>query len=147
MRQLAPSAGAQAEGAPADAGEGALAAGVVKDASEKTNHSLPPAQPVPEDLTPAHVANGCIGCHGARLTGGKIPGAPPQWLAAVRLRPGPDRALDRYPSAEPFMAMLKSGKRPDGSAVSTVMPFDSLKEPKRGRRFALYAYLRSLPES
>ena len=60
---------------------------------------------------------------------------------------GPGSALDRYPNAEHFMAMLKSGKRPDGSAVSTVMPFVSLQEMNEVDVRALYAYLRSLPAS
>ena len=119
-----------------------------KDASEKIDHSLPPAQPVPEGITPAHgayVANGCIGCHGAKLAGGKIPGAPPDWPPAAKLTPGPGSALDRYPTAEQFMAMLKTGKRPDGSSVSTVMPFASLKEMNEVDVRALYLHLRSLP--
>ena len=124
------------------------AVGIVNDASEKIDHSLPPAQPVPEGITPAHgayVANGCIGCHGAKLAGGKIPGAPPDWPPAAKLTPGAGSALDRYPTAEDFMAMLKTGKRPDGSSVSTVMPFVSLKEMNEVDVRALYLHLRSLP--
>ncbi len=78
-------------------------------------------------------------------TGGKIPGAPPDWPPAARLAPGPGNALDRYPTAEQFMAMLKTGKRPDGSSVSTVMPFASLKEMNEVDVRALYLHLRSLP--
>jgi mono/diheme cytochrome c family protein len=124
------------------------AVGMIRDASEKIDHSLPPAQPVPEGVTAAHgayVANGCIGCHGARLAGGKIPGAPPDWPPAAKLTPGAGSALDRYPTAEQFMAMLKTGKRPDGSSVSPVMPFVSLKELSDVDARALYLHLRSLP--
>ncbi len=52
------------------------AVGVVKDSAEKIDHSLPPALPVAEGVTPEHgkyVANLCIGCHGEGLSGGKIP--------------------------------------------------------------------------
>ena len=45
------------------------------------------------------------------------------------------------------MAMLKSGKRPDGSSVSKVMPFASLKELNEVDARALYVHLRSLPAS
>jgi len=148
VRQLAPATGARAEVRLPMPVKALYAAGVVRDASEKIDHSLAPAQPVPEGITTAHgayVANGCIGCHGARLTGGKIAGAPPDWPAAARLAPGPGSALDRYPSAEPFMAMLKTGKRPDGSSVSKVMPFVSLKEMNEVDVRALYLHLRSLP--
>jgi mono/diheme cytochrome c family protein len=150
VRQLAPATGARAEVRLPMPVKALYAAGVVRDASEKIDHSLAPAQPVPEGITTAHgayVANGCIGCHGARLTGGKIAGAPPDWPPAARLAPGPGSALDRYPSAEPFMAMLKTGKRPDGSSVSKVMPFVSLKEMNEVDVRALYLHLRSLPSS
>ena len=43
------------------------------------------------------------------------------------------------------MAMLKTGKRPDGSSVSKVMPFVSLKEMNEVDVRALYLHLRSLP--
>jgi mono/diheme cytochrome c family protein len=150
VRQLAPATGARAEVRLPMPVKALYAAGVVRDASEKIDHSLAPAQPVPEGITTAHgayVANGCIGCHGARLNGGKIAGAPPDWPAAARLAPGPGSALERYPSAEQFMAMLKTGKRPDGSSVSKVMPFVSLKEMNEVDVRALYLHLRSLPSS
>lgn len=126
------------------------AAGVVRDASEKIDHGLPPATPVPEGVTDGHgayVANSCLGCHGAQLTGGKIPGAPPDWPPAARLAPGPGSALDRYPTAEQFAAMLKTGKRPDGSAVSTVMPFESLRAMSDVDVRALYLHLKSMSAS
>jgi hypothetical protein len=43
------------------------------------------------------------------------------------------------------MAMLKTGKRPDGSSVSEVMPFSSFKEWSEVDMRALYLHLRSLP--
>jgi mono/diheme cytochrome c family protein len=149
-RQLPPASGAPAEVRLPMMVKALYAAGIVRDASEKIDHTLPPAQPVAEGVTAEHgayVANGCIGCHGKRLEGGKIPGAPPSWPAAAKLNPGPGSALDRYASAEPFMAMLKTGKRPDGSEVSKVMPFVSLKEISEVDARALYLHLRSLPAS
>ena len=148
VRQLPPAAGAKSEVRLPLPVKVMYAAGVVRDASEKIDHSLPPAQPVPEGVTAAHgayVANGCIGCHGAKLVGGKIPGAPPDWPAAARLRPGPGSVLERYPTPELFMAMLKTGKRPDGSSVSQVMPFESLGQMSELDIRALHLHLRSLP--
>ena len=150
VRQLPAAAGARAQVRLPMPVKALYAVGLVRDASEKIDHSLPPAQPVPEGVTAAHgayVANGCIGCHGPRLTGGRIPGAPPDWPPAAKLTPGPGSALARYPTAEQFMAMLKSGQRPDGSSVSKVMPFVSLKEMSEVDVRALYEYLRSLPAS
>ena len=58
--------------------------GVIPDAAQKIDHTLPPSKPIAEGVTPEHgayVANACIGCHGAALSGGKIPGTPPDWPA------------------------------------------------------------------
>ena len=121
--------------------------GVVKDSAEKINHSLPPAAPVPEGVTPEHgkyVANLCLGCHGEHLSGGKIPGGPPNWPAASNLTPGQGTVLTTYDSADKLKAMFRSGKRPDGSAVA-VMPFETLREINDTDVTALYAYLKQLP--
>jgi mono/diheme cytochrome c family protein len=124
------------------------AAGLVMDAAERIDHALPPARPVPEAVTAEHgayVANTCIGCHGAQLSGGKIPGSPPDWPPAANLTPGEGSALARYPSAESFIAMFRSGRRPDGSAVSPVMPFGGLKEMNETDVRALYLHLKGVP--
>ncbi|MEP6504615.1 MAG: c-type cytochrome, partial [Betaproteobacteria bacterium] len=123
------------------------AAGVIRDAAEKIDHALPVATAVAQDGTSRHgayVANMCIGCHGTTLSGGKIPGAPPSWPAAANLTPGTGSAVARYASAHQFRAMLRSGRRPDGTAVSEVMPFGSLRELDDQEVTALYAYLKEL---
>jgi len=123
------------------------AIGAIDDAAGKIDHRLPPAQPVPESVTVEHgayVANACIGCHGPRLEGGRIPGSPPDWPPAADLRPTPNGPMRNYADAKAFGAMLKTGKRPDGSDVSTVMPFLSLKEMKDTDVQALFLYLRGL---
>ena len=121
--------------------------GAIKDAAEKIDHSLPPQQPVAAAVNVQHgayVANACIGCHGEKLAGGKIPGGPPHWPAAANLTPGKDSAMGRYPNAQAFVTMLRSGKRPDGSAIE-VMPFESLARMNDVDAQALYAYLKTLP--
>jgi mono/diheme cytochrome c family protein len=122
--------------------------GVIKDASEKIDHTLPPAQPVPEGVTLEHgayVVNACIGCHGQHLSGGKIPGGAPTWPAASNLTPGKGTAMGRYPTPEVFMAMMRSGHRPDGTAISSVMPFRSLAQMNDTDLKALHAYLQKVP--
>jgi mono/diheme cytochrome c family protein len=122
--------------------------GVIKDASEKIDHHLPPPRPVEAGVTPEHgayVAGACIGCHGASLSGGRIAGGPPTWPAAANLTPGKGSAMVRYPTPEAFEAMLRSGRRPDGSMVSPVMPFASLRQMNDTDLRALYAYLKSVP--
>ena len=98
-------------------------------------------------MSPAHgayVANACIGCHGPGLAGGRIPGAPPDWPAAANLTPGAGTALANYADEKAFVAMMRSGVRPDGSAISTVMPFGSLKAMSDIDLEALFLYLKSL---
>ena len=122
--------------------------GVVQDAAEKINHTLAPSAPVAAAVTVEHgayVANACMGCHGARLSGGKIPGAPPTWPATANLTPGKGSIMPRYPTPDAFMATLRSGHRPDGSAISPVMPFSSLKQMTDTDLLALYSYLKTLP--
>ena len=122
--------------------------GVIRDAAEKIDHRLPSSTPLPQGATAqygAYVANGCIGCHGANFAGGKIPGTPPDWPPAADLRPG--GALDAYADAQALDAMFRTGKRPDGSPVSRVMPFGTLKELNDNDVQALFLYLHSLPRA
>ena len=123
-------------------------AGVFKDASEKIDHRLPPPQVIAVGETPEHggyVAAMCAGCHGPAFAGGRIPGAPPDWPAASNLTPGEAGVMARYGTAEAFAAMLKTGKRPDGSPVSKVMPFESLANLNETDVKAMYAFLKTLP--
>lgn len=120
--------------------------GVIHDAASKIDHALPPAQPVPVAADARHgayVANACIGCHGEKLSGGKIPGGPPDWPAAANLTPGEGSVMGRYPDAAAFMAMLRTGKRPDGTAIA-VMPFQSLGQLNDVDAQALYAFLKTV---
>jgi len=120
-------------------------AGAIKDAADKIDHSLPVQQPVTEGVTLEHgqyVANMCKGCHGAELVGGKVPGGPPDWPPAAKLTRGEGNAMDRYASADSMIAMFRSGKRADGSAVQ-VMPFESLAKMSDTDLRALHLYLTS----
>jgi mono/diheme cytochrome c family protein len=120
---------------------------VIPDAAQRINHTLPPAQPVAAGVSVAHgayVANMCIGCHGAGLSGGKIPGGPPDWPAAANLTPGEGSALVRYKDADQFVAMMRSGRRPDGTVIQ-VMPFESIAKMDDVDLPALYAFLKTVP--
>lgn len=121
--------------------------GLVQDAAEKIDHGLAPSPAMPRTVSVAngaYVASMCIGCHGAGLSGGKIPGAPPAWPAAANLTPGEGSAMLVYKDAQQFAAMMRSGRRPDGSEVSKVMPFNALKEIDEVEMQAMYAYLQTL---
>lgn len=121
--------------------------GLIQDAAAKINHSLPPAAAVPEGPTAEHgryVAQMCVGCHGEGYGGGKIPGGPPNWPAAANLTPGRGTAMAGYVSPEAFIAMLRTGKRPDGTAIA-VMPFASLSQMSEVDMRGLHAFLQTVP--
>jgi mono/diheme cytochrome c family protein len=121
--------------------------GAIQDAFEKIDHAAAPTQPVIAAVNAQHgayVANMCIGCHGPGLSGGTIPGGPPDWPAAANLTPGEGSALVRYPEVNSFVTMLRSGKRVDGTPIR-VMPFDSLRELDDTDVQALYTYLKTVP--
>jgi cytochrome c553 len=122
--------------------------GVIQDAAEKIDHTLPPSRPVPVQVSAqygAYVANACIGCHGPQLSGGKIPGGAPTWPAAANITPGKGGTMVRYQTPELFIAMLRGGHRPDGTPISRVMPFDSFAQMNDTDLRALHAYLQTVP--
>ena len=121
--------------------------GAIHDAAEKIDHTLAPAKPVASGVTVEHgayVANMCIGCHGTGLSGGKIPGGPPDWPVAANLTPGEGSVMGQYADANAFATMFKTGQRSDGVKVR-VMPFESLRELSDVDVQALHVFLKSLP--
>jgi len=88
-----------------------------------------------------YLAIGCTGCHGPTLSGGKIPGAPPEWKPAANITP---EGIGRY-SEDDFMRILRTGKRPDGSAVDSAMPWRLTKEMTDVELKAVFAYLKTVP--
>ena len=120
--------------------------GVVKDAAERIDHAATVPDAVPDDAVARgkYIAQACTGCHGAHFSGGKIPGTPPSWPDASNLTVASDSAMSRYTSVEQFKTMFRTGKRPDGSAVSEVMPFKSLAYMNDAELDALFAFLKSL---
>jgi mono/diheme cytochrome c family protein len=121
--------------------------GVIKDAAEKIDHRRPPSPAVAVAPTVEHgayVATMCTGCHGPALSGGRIAGAPPDWPPAANLTPGEGSVMPRYDTAQKFVAMMRTGKRTDGTDVSKVMPFMSLRNLNDTDLDAIYAYLKTL---
>jgi mono/diheme cytochrome c family protein len=120
--------------------------GAVTDAAERIDHAAAVPSSVPNDelARGRYIAQACTGCHGPHFSGGKIPGTPPSWPDASNLTAASDSAMARYTSVEQFKTMFRTGKRPDGSAVSEVMPFKSLAHVSGAELEALFAFLKSL---
>lgn len=124
------------------------ALGEIKDAAEKIDHTLPPPAPVPAAATLEHgryVAATCIGCHGTGLSGGPIPGMPPDFPPASNLTPGEGTVMTRYPTPQALAMLFRTKKRPDGSEVSIGMPFATLATMNDTDIHALHLYLQSVP--
>lgn len=128
-------------------GRALLVAGVLPFyAAEKVDHNRVPPATMPPDTTVvygAYLANGggCTGCHGPGLSGGPIPGMPPEFPPAANLTP---TGIGRYSDTQ-VESMLRTGKRPDGSEIKTIMPwkYTAMMTPTEMR--ATIKYLRSVP--
>jgi mono/diheme cytochrome c family protein len=121
------------------------AAGQVKLlAAEEVKHDRAHEASVAAEPTPAfgkYLSSGCVGCHGDGLSGGKIPGGPPEWGPAANITPA---GIGKWSETD-FARALRTGRRPDGSAIdSTVMPIRLLRHMDDVEVAALYAYLRTV---
>jgi mono/diheme cytochrome c family protein len=85
---------------------------------------------------------GCTGCHGPSLSGGSLPGAPPDAKPATNLTP---EGIGTWTEADFFRA-LREGVRPNGTAIdSTQMPIRLTREMTDLETKAIYTYLRTVP--
>lgn len=90
-----------------------------------------------------YLAASCIGCHGPNLSGGKIPGAPPDWPATSNLTPHPSSRVTNWTEAD-FVSTLRTLKRPDGTSLHPLMPA-AIGQMTDLELSALWQYLRTLP--
>jgi mono/diheme cytochrome c family protein len=84
---------------------------------------------------------GCTGCHGPTLSGGPIPGTPPDLKPAANLTP---EGIGHYKESDFFRA-LREGKRPNGTPIDPFMPINSTKRMTDDDIRAVYAYLKTVP--
>ncbi len=68
------------------------------------------------------MTGGCIGCHGSKLSGGRVPGTPPDFPTAANLTMDPVHGIGKW-SYEDFLKALRSGIRPDGRKIDPFMPW------------------------
>lgn len=113
--------------------------------ADHLDHSLAPAPQPVEGPTVEYGrylvrVSGCQGCHGETLSGGKIPQGDPAWPPAANLTPN---GLGKY-SEEQFFAVLRTGRRPDGSALNAAMPWKWTAEMTDDETRAIWAYLKTV---
>lgn len=113
--------------------------------AEIVDHQASPASPVPGPTAAygAYLISACTGCHGEHLSGGPIPGVPPEWPEAANLT-FHDGGLARWTESD-FIEAMRTGRTPSGR----MLPADYMPWPFLGRSSdddlrALYLHLRSL---
>ena len=85
---------------------------------------------------------GCTGCHGPTLSGGSLPGAPPDAKPASNITP---EGIGTW-TEQDFFKALREGMRPNGTAIdSTMMPIPLTREMTDLETKAIYLYLRTVP--
>jgi|SRR6516162_4481383 mono/diheme cytochrome c family protein len=121
-------------------------------------NQLPPPPAAIIDHTATHAANipaaatveygrylanvtGCTDCHRADLAGGPIPGLPPSAPHAQNITPA---GIGTWTDADFFRA-LRVGKRPDGTTISTLMPWPAFSQMTDTEINAVLRFVRSVP--
>jgi mono/diheme cytochrome c family protein len=85
----------------------------------------------------------CTGCHGANLSGGPIPGAPPEMAIPLNLTPH-ESGLKGW-SLEDFTKSMREGVRKDGRKLDPMMPTEAFGKFDAIEMEALYKFLMSVP--
>jgi mono/diheme cytochrome c family protein len=115
-------------------------------AAEHIDHAAPPPKAVHESDGLAYgkylvTVGGCVGCHGPNLSGGKIPGTPPDWKPAANITP---RGIGTWTERD-FITALRTGRRPAGTQIDTLMPWRQTAKLTDGELKAMWAFLKTVP--
>jgi mono/diheme cytochrome c family protein len=115
--------------------------------AELIPHDAPrPIAPEP-GITPEYgeyLALSCKVCHGLTLSGGEIPGLPPEWPPAPNLTSGKGSRLPTWGKAG-FIEIIKNGQKHGRSINPNYMPWKSYRHMTDDELRAVYTYLQSLP--
>jgi len=114
--------------------------------AERIDHDAPRPVPPPAGISAeygAYLATGCTGCHGDRFSGGRIPGAPPEFIPVANITPHESGIADW--DENEFFRLMREGRRPNGSIVSDQMPWQALGTLTDDELSAIWLYLRSIP--
>jgi len=115
--------------------------------AELIDHDTAPESPPEPTATAEYGANliiACFGCHGEGLSGGPIPGAPPELGIPANLTPH-ESGLAAW-TEEDFFRAMREGKRPDGAELDPLqMPWRNFQHMTDTEISALWAHLRTVP--
>lgn len=85
---------------------------------------------------------GCTGCHGPGLSGGPIPGAPPDWPQARNLTPGGE--VGTWTEAD-FINTIRTGVNPSGHELLPEMPWQTYRNMSDEELKAIWLFIQSVP--
>jgi mono/diheme cytochrome c family protein len=91
-----------------------------------------------------YLSMSCKVCHGLTLSGGEIPGFPPEWPAPPNLTSGKSSRLPTW-GEEGFIEIMRTGKKHGRAINSNYMPWKSYRHMTDDELRAVYKYLMSLP--
>jgi mono/diheme cytochrome c family protein len=91
----------------------------------------------------ALLAQSCTGCHGNGLSGGRIPGAPPELPVPSNLTPH-ETGLKGWAYAD-FDRVLVQGISKSGKKIDPFMPLGAFGKLDETEKRALWAFLQTLP--
>lgn len=115
--------------------------------AELIPHDAPRPIPPEPGITPEYgeyLALSCQVCHGLTLSGGEIPGFPPEWPSAPNLTSGKGSRLPTW-GEEGFIEIIRTGKKHGRSINPDYMPWESYRHMSDDELRAIYFYLQSLP--
>ena len=113
----------------------------VERVAHEAHPSSPPAAVTAEYGRYLAEIGGCKGCHGEGLSGGRIPGTPPDWKPAANITP---TGIGHY-TEEDFFRALREGKRPGGVAIDSLMPYRFTKLMTDDEIRAVWLFLKTVP--
>jgi len=115
------------------------------DIARTINHSKievgPPPSPTAE--YGRWIARLCTGCHGEHMSGGPIPGTPPDFPVPLNITPH-ETGLKGW-TYEDFEKIAMTGTRKNGKKLADFMPIEAIRNMDDIERRALWAHLQSLP--
>jgi mono/diheme cytochrome c family protein len=118
-------------------------------AAESIDHSAP-SMPAPRAGATKEYGQylarvgGCADCHGPNLSGGPVPGAPPDAPLAANITPGGE--ISAWLEAD-FIKAMRTGVNPSGHQIASFMPWKYIGRLSDDELRAIYLYLKSVPSA
>ncbi|MCA9572834.1 MAG: hypothetical protein KC656_33580 [Myxococcales bacterium] len=114
--------------------------------ARRIDHGTRDVAPPPEPTAAygVYLARLCQGCHGEHLSGGPIPGAPPDLPVPLNIT-AHETGIAHY-TFEDFDRLMRTGKKPDGTDLDPFMPVKDLRHMDGVEMKALWAALQAAPK-